>query len=526
MIETDVVVVGGGPVGLAMATSLGLRGVACVVIERHLDVGTIPKGQNLSQRSMELLYSWGCADTVRRSRVISRDIRIGGVTVYGDFTSPYWYLPEPRDSVKEFYFQENERLPQYILETILRQRIGSLSTVSALFGHTAIDVLSNGSGADVEIRANDTPFNQDIVRGKYVVGCDGSRSLVRSKLGIHQDDRDLNRTMALIVFRSRALHHVLENYPLRTTYRIVKPGLGGLSHFFGRVDDRECWFYHGPISRSLMKGTDYASCYLQNAVGVEIDVDVEYAGEWECRIEVAESYQKGNTFIAGDAAHSHPPYGAYGLNTGLEDVANLSWKMVAMLEGWGGRRLLDSYDSERRAVFAETAEVISEGIEEERRFVEKYRPDNDLGGFLRVWGHSGMGDPARSTYVPHYDGSPVMCAGSGDKPGVRGIHKHEARVGYHLSPGRLLTGKDVFEVLGPGFTLLVGDEGHEGISDFQQAAALFRVPLGVLVVDSDMMRNYYGAEMVLVRPDQYVAWVGRYERGQARKVLTRVTGRE
>ena len=89
---------------------------------------------------------------------------------------------------------------------------------------------------------------------------------------------------------------------------------------------------------------------------------------------MADAYRQGRAFIAGDAAHSHPPYGGFGLNTGLEDAVNLGWKLAAVLKGWGGPALLDSYASERRPVFVETGQAITDGIERDRDFLARYSP--------------------------------------------------------------------------------------------------------------------------------------------------------
>ena len=94
--------------------------------------------------------------------------------------------------------------------------------------------------------------------------------------------------------------------------------------------------------------------FLETAVGASIDLEFDYVGFWELRLSLADDYGKGRVFIAGDAAHSHPPYGGYGVNTGFEDARNLSWKLAACLQGWGDDRLLDSYGAERHPVFAST----------------------------------------------------------------------------------------------------------------------------------------------------------------------------
>ena len=149
--------------------------------------------------------------------------------------------------------------------------------------------------------------------------------------------------MVLAVFRSRELHERLKRFPPRSTYRVMHPDLRGYWQFFGRVDVGEEFFFHAPVPADTTKDNYDFHGLLQRAAGFEFACEFDYVGFWDLRIAVADSYQVGRVFIAGDAAHSHPPYGGYGLNSGLDDVANLGWKLAAKLEGWGSDALLRSY---------------------------------------------------------------------------------------------------------------------------------------------------------------------------------------
>ena len=129
---------------------------------------------------------------------------------------------------------------------------------------------------------------------------------------------------------------------------------------------------------------------LHEAAGFEFHAEFDHIGFWDLRIMVASQYRQGRMFIAGDACHQHPPYGGFGLNTGLEDAANLGWKLAATLQGWGGQRLLDSYGQERRPIFEETGEaMIAGGIERDRAWLERYNPDKDRAEFERAWAEYG-----------------------------------------------------------------------------------------------------------------------------------------
>src|SRR6266568_6152115 len=133
----DVAIVGGGPVGVALAVELGQRGVSCVLVERHLTPQQIPKGQNLTQRTLEHFYFWRCVDELRAARVMPPGYPIGGVTAYGNLMSEYWYSPPGREAVRSYYFQENDRLPQYCTEEVLRTRVSALPSAVCLSGWSA-----------------------------------------------------------------------------------------------------------------------------------------------------------------------------------------------------------------------------------------------------------------------------------------------------------------------------------------------------------------------------------------------------
>ena len=162
--------------------------------------------------------------------------------------------------------------------------------------------------------------------------------LVREQLGIDRGGADFDQRMVLAVFRSRELHEGLERFPERTTYRVLRPELAGYWQFFGRVDVGEGWFFHAPVPRETTPDNYDFLGLMQDAAGFQFAASFDHVGFWDLRIAVASRYRADRVFIAGDACHSHPPYGGFGLNSGLEDVANLGWKLAAVLQGLGQRR--------------------------------------------------------------------------------------------------------------------------------------------------------------------------------------------
>jgi len=521
----QVIIVGGGPVGVALAVDLGLRGIRCALVERRLEPPRIPKGQNLTQRSMEHFHAWGVAEEVRAARLLPPSYPMSGIVAYRDLANDYWYAPPLREIVNPYYFQANERLPQYRTEQVLRRRMAQLADVEARFGWTAQKIEQDEGGVGVTIAQDGGA--RDVIAADYVVGCDGGHSMVRQQIGIERSGSDFNQLMVLALFRSRELHAGLERFPPRSTYRVLHPDLKGYWQFFGRVDVGESWFFHSPVPANTTRDNYDFHGLLQKAVGFPFACDFDYVGFWDLRISVAEKYRVGRAFIAGDAAHSHPPYGAYGLNNGLDDVANLGWKIAARLKGWGSDALLTTYTEERRPIFRETAEdFIEAGIRRDKEFMARYSPERDRAEFERAWKeHANAAAPRVLTYEPHYEGSSIVFGPPNGASSAHGSHTFKARAGHHLPPQVLSSGRNVFAELGADFTLLAFDVADSTIAAFDQAASALRVPLRIVRDTYADGRTAYEAKLMLVRPDRYLAWVGDAAPADAAAVIRKVAGR-
>ncbi|MBX9760652.1 MAG: FAD-dependent monooxygenase [Beijerinckiaceae bacterium] len=522
----QVVIVGGGPVGAALAVGLGMRGISCALIERRRTLQNIPKGQNLTQRTLEHFYFWGLADELRAARTMPPGYPIGEVTAYNDLMNEYWFASAGREVVRPYYFQDNDRLPQYRTEEVLRRKMATLSGVDDYFGWTARSVTQDETGAEVVIE-QDGGGERLTLRADYIVGCDGGNSMVRDQAGIQRGGTDFDQVMMLAVFRSRELHEALERFPQRSTYRVMRPELNGYWQFFGRIDVGEGWFFHAPVPAAAIgdKNFDFLSVVHQSA-GFKFACEVDHVGFWDLRVSVAERYRQGRIFIAGDAAHTHPPYGGFGLNNGLEDAVNLAWKLAARLQGWAGDGLLESYSLERRPVFRDTGEdFIASRIKADSVFFHTYNPQKDRAAFEAAWeARKSEGGARASAYVPNYAGSPVVFGPEGAASGAHGEHLFKARAGHHLAPQPLSSGANVFEALGRGFTLLALGVDDAQVAAFAEAAKGLSIPLEIIRDTFEGDRTKYEARLVLVRPDQFVAWTGEAAPQDARAVLAKAAG--
>lgn len=520
---------GGGPVGLGLAIDLALRGVASVVLERGTDLHRIPKGQNLTQRTGEHFRAWGVTEAIRAASPIPRSYGNAGLVTYGKLLSEYSYDWFQRSKVGAYYHALNERLPQYCTEAVLRARAAELALIDFRTGCRMTGLSVQDAGVSLAVDTADGP---ETIDAAYAVGCDGARSGVRELAGIAQEVNHKGPRMALLVFRSPALSRLLERFPGKSIYNVMNPNLDGYWQFLGRFDLDGGFFYHVPVPPEA-EGEAYFRAHLHEMVGAEFALEFEHIGFWDLRISHAETYRAGRVFIAGDAAHSHPPYGGYGVNTGFEDARNLSWKLAARISGWGSEALLDSYSAERHAVFRSvSSDFIAQMIEDFRGFVSAYAPDRDRAAFEAAWAKRAAGGDADVTqFLPHYEGSPIVCGAPGPpgspgsqdaQSGAKGTHRFEAQAGHHLAPQALPDGGEVWDLLGAGFTLLnFGAARHGG---FDAAAEALSVPLCQAHLPSEALAKAYGAEMILVRPDQFVAWVGPGHHNEARAILRKAIG--
>ncbi len=518
----DVIISGGGPVGLGLAIDLGQRGISVGLFEKYQKPLPIPKGQNLTQRTMEHMIAWGVEPEIRAAKTIPKGVAIGGLTAYGSLFSGYHYDWFNRASVAPYYHAANERLPQYLTESVLRQRIQHLETVELWLGWETTEFEQDDTKVSVSV-LNGQDTGQ--ITAKYMVGCDGPRSNTRTRSAITETTQDHDRSMVLIVFESPAFFELIKEFGDKQFYNVLHPDLNGYWMFFGMVEWGKSFFFHAPIPNDTDRDTFDFEAFICRAIGKSIALKLSYVGYWDLRISVVDCFREGRVFLAGDAAHSHPPYGGYGINTGFEDARNLGWKLAATLDGWAGDTLLDSYTAERAAVFASTAkDFIDKFIEDDRKFLAHYNPDEDLDAFRTAWEIRADAGATQgiATYSPHYSGSPLVVGGDRSQSSASAQHDITARPGHHFSPQPMEDGSNTCNHLHCGFTLFHLGFDTELVQSFQHAARQQRLPLGTVQAAKNLAISY-GHESVLVRPDGFVAWVGD-DCTEPAQVLRQATG--
>ena len=529
-LEADVLIVGGGPVGLSTAIELGQRGVSCVVIEPRQHVAQLrPRAKTVSMRTMEHFRRWGLARRLREVAPLkvdwSQDV-VFCTTLLGyevtRFSKCFGLFPERiADSA-----EAGQQIAQPLVEEVLREAVAELDTCRLYLGWSLQELHQQ----DKEVWATiaNQQGEQQQIRASYAIGCDGARSLVRSAIGSQYAGTSDLRPNFGMVFRAPGLAELQPHGPA-VQYWILNPACPGV---MGRMDLKDQW-WAGVNGVSAEAGQANPEALLHGLIGRKIDIEVLGTDPWTARMLLANHYRQGRVFLAGDAAHLNPPWGGHGFNTGIGDAVNLGWKLAAVLQGWGGENLLASYEAERREIAEQTIQEATANMSV--LAPELSHPDlgasGSLGAHARIVAaqtvqrakdrefHSlglVLGYQYQSSPVIVDDGTPV---GSPEQD-----YHPTARPGARLPHAWLPNGTSLYDQLGHGLTLVrLHEDANPG--PFIASAAALGVPLKIVELYNQADEERYGASLLLVRPDQHVAWRGRsVERALAETIINHTRG--
>ena len=503
--DTPVLIAGGGPVGLALAVELGLRGVECLVVEPRLQPTRLrPRAKTLSVRTMEHARRWGLAERLRAAAPLpvswSQDVSFCTSFLGEEITRFIGVLGLGDDGLSP---ERGQQMPQYVLEEVLRDVVTELPAVDLRLGWRLRTLDAAGPGT-VLITLCDPAGKAVLAAAEYVVGADGARSVVREQIGARYVGSTALRANTGVVFRSHELLTVMPHPPAVQTWLLNRqtPGM------MGPIDRHGLWWLiaFGVDARSERVDPHRL---IRGALGRELPVEVVSTDPWTARMELADRCQSGRVFLVGDAAHLNPPFGGHGLNTGIGNAVDLGWKLAACLAGWGAPGLLDSYEAERRPlhrrVIDEAAsnmatlapELLADGLDRPgpqgdrarsqaaRRITQTKKAEyfsTDL-----ILGHRYEDSPALQASPPA-PGPWASCAASGRR-------LPHLWVSPRVSTLDLVTGTHLILAADGGLAARAG-----------RAAEAAGLPATVAQLEQSLMRRL-GAELLVVRPDQVVAAV-------------------
>jgi 2-polyprenyl-6-methoxyphenol hydroxylase-like FAD-dependent oxidoreductase len=535
--STDVLIVGAGPVGLTLAIDLGRHEVRCALIEKKPAPEFLPKMERCNARTMEMFRRMGLAQQIRAAG-LDRNVPMDVYVALAMNEPPLLRLPYP--SVAEAQAQiaacndgsmprePYQLISQYTLEPLLKAAAERLSSVTVRYGHEFLRLSQDADTVTATVRDPDGRIVE--IRTQYLVGCDGGASPVRKQLGIQlRGDGDLLRL-------HQALYYAPDLYD-----RIPigdGPGKGRHFHiadaqstFLIMQDSTKHWTLHSVVDRA----GDMAAQF-ERTLGIPVPYELLYVGEWKQNLLLADHYGAGRVFLAGDSLHLVVPTGGLGMNTGVGDAIDLSWKLHATLRGWGGPNLLASYEIERRQIGDRNLDASRYAAHGRRRWRSQYRPDiHDA----TPEGQATRDNLARVANVEQrktnemigaelgyrYVGSPVVWEEPGGPEHLFREYMPTTWPGARLPHVWLQDGRSVHDVIGDGYTLLRLRRSTADTRGLERAMQALQTPFTVQTIDEDAPRDVYGYDLILVRPDLHVVWRGNTEPSDPAQLAAVVTGR-
>jgi 2-polyprenyl-6-methoxyphenol hydroxylase-like FAD-dependent oxidoreductase len=528
--DTDVLIVGAGPVGLTLAIDLGRRGVRCTLIEQKTAPHMWPKMERCNARSMEIYRRLGLAEKIRAAGLpswVPMDVYI----VTSLIEPPLLHLPYPSvDAAKREIAASNDgTLPlepyqlisQYTLEPLLKSVAETLSCVTVRYGCEFLSFGQDVASVTAEVSEDGKISN---ITAKYLAGCDGGTSVIRRQLGFKLAGEGNILQLRQALYRCDGLferiaigkgrhYHVADS---QSTQLIVQ-------------DSTRHFTLHSVVE----KDEDMAAMF-DKAVAMPLNYEMLYVGEWRQNLLVADRFMDGRVLLAGDAVHLMIPTGGLGMNTGVGDAIDLGWKLTGTLQGWGGAGLLASYEAERRPTGERNVGASRYASLGRRKWRAQWKPDigdNTPAGAATRANLAAVADiEQRKTNEMigaelgyHYAGSPLIASEPGEPPYDYIDYTPSTFPGVRLPHAWLPDGSAVQDRIGDGYTLLrLG--GAAGDSGLAAAFAKYGAPFATLDLPGQAARDIYGYDFILVRPDLHVVWRGNRAPENPDKLAAIATG--
>jgi 2-polyprenyl-6-methoxyphenol hydroxylase-like FAD-dependent oxidoreductase len=533
-VDTQVLIVGAGPVGLTLALDLGRRGVHCTLIERNTTSIQLPKMERCNARTMEIYRRLGIAEQVRDAG-LPRNAPMDVFLALSMADPALVQLPCPSVAQAKAeiaahndggLLEPYQLISQYTLEPLLRSIVETLPTVTVHFGCELIAFTQDATSVTAVVHRDGAP--EETIRAVYLVGCDGGSSTVRKQLGIHLQGEGNIRKLRQALFHCDDLY---ERIPMGRGrhYHIAE---GPLFPFLILQDSTRHWTLHAAASNDA----EMAEIF-RKAVAMPIDFEMLSVNEWTQHLLCAEHYGEGRVFVAGDAAHLVIPTGGLGMNTGVGDAIDISWKLAAMLAGWGGEQLLASYEAERRPIGLRNVKASRGAMTGRLGWRAAYHPnirENTPAGADTRSRIAGLFDTQQRKVTEisgieagyQYVNSPIVWHEPGDGPDPDNpSYLPTAWPGARLPHVWLQDGDALHDRLGPGYTLLRLGGTRADTSSLEQSFREMRAPLEVQDVPGERPRDIYQFDLLLVRPDLHVVWRGNELPPDTAKIADLSTGR-
>jgi 2-polyprenyl-6-methoxyphenol hydroxylase-like FAD-dependent oxidoreductase len=515
-LDTQVIIVGAGPVGLTLAIDLGRRGVRCILLEQEDAPQFLPKMERCNARTMEIYRRLGIAQKVRDAG-FPRDAPMDVFIITSLVEPPLLHLPYPSVAQAQaeiaactdgsMPLEPYQLISQYTLEPLLKSVAETLPSVDVRYGCEFIAFQQDNIGVRTKVKRGDATSE---LSANYLVGCDGGSSNVRRQLGIKLQGEANLLQLRQALYRCDDL---FERIPIGKGrhYHVADAH----STFLIVQDSTRHFTLHSVVDSDADMKTMF-----EQTVAMPVKYDMLSCAPWRQNLLLADSYGRGRVFLAGDAVHLVIPTGGLGMNSGVGDAIDLSWKLAAKLKGWGGPGLLASYEIERRQIGARNVEASRHASHGRRAWRAAYKPN------IRDKTPEGAETRANLARIAdveqrksnemigaelgyRYRDSPVIWPEAGEGPADNFMtYEPTTWPGARLPHVWLDDGAALHDVIGDGYALLRLAGAQADSAALAQAFGSFSAPFAVLDINEDRPRDVYGYDLLLLRPDLHVVWRG------------------
>jgi 2-polyprenyl-6-methoxyphenol hydroxylase-like FAD-dependent oxidoreductase len=532
IVNTQVIIVGAGPVGLTLAIDLGRRGVRCILLEQKDAPQFLPKMERCNARTMEIYRRLGVAQIIRDAG-FPRDVPMDVFIVTSLVEPPLLHLPYPSVAQAQaeiaacadgsMPLEPYQLISQYTLEPLLKSVAETLPTVDLRYGHEFISFEQDAAGVCARVKCGDSTIE---LSAHYLVGCDGGSSNVRRHLGIGLQGEANLLQLRQALYRCDDL---FERIPIGKGrhYHVADAH----STFLIVQDSTRHFTLH-----SVVDSDDAMKTMFEQTVAMPVNYEMLSCAPWRQNLLLADRYGHKRVFLAGDAVHLVIPTGGLGMNSGVGDAVDLSWKLAATLKGWGGPALLASYEIERRQIGARNVEASRYASRGRRAWRAAYKPNirdrTPEGAAIRA-NLSRIADVEQrksnemigAELGYRYADSPIIFPEAGDAPETDFMkYVPTSWPGARLPHVWLADGTAMHDRIGDGYTLLCLRGARANTPALAQAFASFAAPFSVVEIDEERPRDVYGYDLLLLRPDLHVVWRGNGLPDDPAKLAALATG--
>jgi 2-polyprenyl-6-methoxyphenol hydroxylase-like FAD-dependent oxidoreductase len=532
----QVLIVGGGPVGLTLAIDLGKRGIRAMLVEQKGAPAFLPKMERCNARTMEIYRRLGIVDRIRAAG-LGPDVPMDVFIVLSLTETPlvshhYPSVNEAREEIKAVNdgtqaLEPYQLISQYTLEPLLKQVAEEIPNVAVRFGCELVEFRQDADGVTATVLSKG---KTEAIRADYLVGCDGGASTVRKQLGIKLKGEANLLELRQALYRCDELFDLLPigNGPGQGRHYHVADGHNS---FLIMQDSTKHWTLHAVVERDEDMKT-----LFQHIVGVPVEYEMLTCNPWRQNLLLADRFAEGRVFMAGDAVHLVIPTGGLGMNGGVGDAIDLSWKLAGTLQGWGGPNLLRSYEIERRQIGDRNVGASRHATLGRRRWRSMWRPfirDNTAeGAELRAeisrvadLEQRKSNDMIGAELGYRYVDSPIIADIPGGPEHLFRSYEPTSWPGARLPHVWLKDGTGIQDRLPKdGYTILRLGKSDADLSPLAKAIASYGAKVTSLDIRDEPARAVYGYDLLLLRPDLHVVWRGNAPPDNPQELAALATG--